>query len=105
MNEERRRHPRLVKPFEGTFSGASGSSRCRITDVGLGGCFVQSLAMPNAGEPIMVTVSIGNHQLSFNGAVAYIDRGMGFAVQFKDIPQDELDELARLLSLLTAELG
>jgi hypothetical protein len=49
-----------------------------------------------------VTILIGSHALAFPGKVVYVDSGMGFAVQFSDIPQVELDELSRLLSAFEA---
>jgi hypothetical protein len=91
-----------LRPFEGTYSGASGSTRCRITDISIGGCFVQSLSGPSPGAPTVVTILIGSHALAFPGKVVYVDSGMGFAVQFSDIPQVELDELSRLLSAFEA---
>lgn len=103
MSQERRQHRRIVHPFEGSWTGASGSSRCRIADISLGGCFVQTLATPSIGEDTTVTVTIGNHALSFQGVVVYADRGMGFAVRFRDIPPDELLELGRLLQALEAD--
>jgi hypothetical protein len=102
VKTERRKHQRHLRPFEGTYSGASGSTRCRITDISIGGCFVQSLAGPNPGEATVVTVLIGNHSLAFPGKVVYVDSGMGFAVQFSNIPQAELDELSRLLAAFEA---
>lgn len=103
MSEERRQHRRIVHPFDGSWTGASGSSRCRIADISLGGCFVQTLATPSTGESTTITVTIGNHALTFHGLVVYAERGMGFAVRFRDIPPEELLELARLLQALEAD--
>ena len=103
MDSERRRHQRFSRPFEGTWHGASGSSGCRIADISIGGCFIQGLAMPAVGETTIVTVKIGSHSLSFSGKIIYVDAGMGFAVQFQDIPQDELEELSRLLKALEGD--
>lgn len=90
-----------MRPFDGTFSGASGgSTRCRITDISLGGCFIQSLSAPTPGDQTVVSVIIGNHNLSFPGTVVYVDSTIGFAVQFKGIPDEELEELSRLLAAL-----
>ncbi|MEO8484097.1 MAG: PilZ domain-containing protein [Acidobacteriota bacterium] len=100
MTDERRKHQRVMRPFDGTFSGASGATRCRITDISVGGCFIQSLAAPTPGDTTSVNVIIGNHSLSFPGLVVYVDSTIGFAVQFKDIPAEELDELSRLLAAL-----
>jgi hypothetical protein len=43
--QERRTH-RRAGPFEGAWSGASGSSGVRIADLSEGGCFVESLIVP-----------------------------------------------------------
>jgi hypothetical protein len=99
--DERRKHQRVMRPFDGTFSGASGgSTRCRITDISLGGCFIQSLSAPTPGDETVISVVIGNHTLSFPGRVVYVDSTIGFAAQFHDIPAEELDELGRLLAAL-----
>jgi hypothetical protein len=103
LSSERRQHHRTVQPFEGTWHGASGSSHCRIADISIGGCFIQGLAMPAVGETTVVTVKIGGHSLSFSGKIIYVDAGMGFAVQFQDIPRQEIDELGRLLQALQVD--
>lgn len=101
MTEERRKHRRVSHPFEGSWTGASGgAARCRIGDISLGGCFIQSLATPTPGEATTITFEIGSHRLSFHGAVVYNEPGMGFAVRFGAVPPDELAELARLLDAL-----
>jgi len=104
MNEERRLHPRVARPFEGTWKGASGTTRCRIADISTGGCFVQTLALPAAGETTVVTVAIGDsHAITFTGTVVYVDPGMGFAVQFAPLASASADELRRLLTALMAD--
>jgi len=103
MNDERRQHPRVARPFEGTWKGASGTTRCRIADISIGGCFVQTLALPGAGEAITVAIAFGDsHSLSFTGTVVYVDPGMGFAMQFTPLPTEFADELRRLLGALIA---
>ena len=100
MTIERRHFDRISRPFEGSWNGSSGATPCRIADISLGGCFVQSLANPSPGESTTVTVTIGDHRLSFPGSVVYSEPGMGFAVRFKDVPEEELAELGRLLTAL-----
>ena len=104
MNEERRLHPRVARPFDGTWRGASGVTRCRIADISIGGCFVQTLALPVAGETTVLTVAIGkSHAITFTGTVVYVDPGMGFAVQFSPLESAHADELRRLLSALMSD--
>ena len=104
MNEERRLHPRVARPFEGTWTGAAGTTRCRIADISTGGCFVQTLALPATGETTSVTIAIGtSHAITFTGTVVYVDPGMGFAVQFTPLATGNADELRRLLQALMAD--
>ena len=91
MGSERRQHERVTKPFEGRWSGASGATDCRISDISTGGCFVQSLtAAPQPGEQTTVTVSFGqNFSMSLTGTVVYVEPGQGFAVKFADLPAND----------------
>ena len=101
MSEERRQHKRVVKPFEGTWKGASGASPCRIADVSVSGCFVQSLALPTPGESTVVTIAFGQeHSLALAGTVVYVEPGMGFAVKFNALPDDELGEMRRFFEAI-----
>lgn len=102
MGSERRRFPRLAHPFDGTWAGASGASRCRIADISEGGCFVQSLAMPTAGEMTEVSILIGSESLTLPGDIVYVDPGMGFAVQFRELVPDLKARLHRLLRTIEA---
>ena len=100
MEADRRKHPRLARPFEGHWSGASGTSSCRVADISLGGCFVQSLAMPSAGETTQVTIDFGDQSLTLDGRVAYVDPGMGFAVEFTALPAADRAQLVQVLQAL-----
>jgi PilZ domain len=105
MPTERRRFRRISHHFEGTWPGASGITSCRIADISLGGCFVHSLSTPSKGDATSVTIRIGPHQLTFEGVVAYVEPRMGFALQFNEIPSDDLQELGRLLKALEEDSG
>jgi hypothetical protein len=101
VEHERRKHARLVRPFEGSWRGASGANVCRIGDLSLGGCFVQSLGVPTPGQRTTVTVNFAKeHSLMFTGTVVYVEPGMGFAVRFTEMTPGELDELRQLLEML-----
>ena len=102
MTEERRRHQRFAQPLDGSWTGASGSGtgRCRIADISVGGCFIESLAAPGVGETAVITVSVGEHSLAFTGDVLYIEPNMGFAVKFRPIPADHMNSLLRFLRSL-----
>lgn len=100
MSDERRKYGRLTQAFEGSWRGASGQSGCRIGDFSLGGCFVQSLAMPQKDETTIVSVEFGGQTVKLPGTVVYVEPGMGFAVQFKDLTPAELAQLKELVGAL-----
>jgi PilZ domain len=104
VTEERRQHPRIQQPFEGSWSGASGATSCRIGDLSRGGCFVQSLATPNVGEPTVVTINFGDdHSMSFKGTVIYIEQAMGFAVKFNALADRDRETLNQFMEALRKE--
>jgi len=86
MAAERRQHTRLAYPLEGSWRGASGATRCRISDISVTGCFIQSLAAPAIGEHTTISVEFGpDDTVAITGRVAYTERGMGFGVEFIDV--------------------
>ena len=99
--KEQRRFPRLSRPFDGTWRGASGGAPCRVTDLSVGGCYVQSIGSPHKGEETTVVVEFGaGHSMSFTGKVVYIDPNMGFAVEFRPMTSEHYEELGVLIDAL-----
>jgi hypothetical protein len=100
--DERRRMPRASVPLEGEWDGASGHRVGRIADISVGGCFVESVAMPAIGEALALRVTLpGGIVLDVQGVVTYAALGMGFGVRFLDLNDEQqmlLDEaMQRLL--------
>jgi len=101
VKPDRRKHQRIARPFEGTWKGASGANKCRINDLSIGGCFVETLATPAAGEETQVTILVGSeHSMTFAGKVLYVEPKMGFAVKFHELTGDGPGQLARVLEAL-----
>ncbi|HWB15615.1 MAG TPA: PilZ domain-containing protein [Vicinamibacterales bacterium] len=99
---ERRRHPRVAQPLDGTWQGGSGAGRCRIADLSLSGCFVHSLSTPAAGDVTLVTIAHGDTRLTLRGRVVYVERTIGFGVQFQEMTTDDEATLGALLQSLQA---
>ena len=97
MSVERRKHPRLVRPLDGSWTGASGSSICRIGDISWGGCFINSLAEPRRGERTTVTVPAGDRNVVIQGTVVHLDKPLGFSVQFDPLSPEQIEALKPLL--------
>lgn len=87
--QERRTH-RRAGPFEGAWSGASGSSGVRIADFSEGGCFVESLIVPAQHDRVIVTLALTpSNEISAEGHVTKVDPGIGFGVQFTDLTREQ----------------
>lgn len=82
MANERRSTARLVGPFEGSWDGASGMRDCRITDLSVGGCFIDAYASQPVGAKIGVEVKVQDQRFRLPAQVVYVDRVQGFAVKF-----------------------
>jgi len=97
MTQERRRYPRIAKPIDGSWSGASGAADCRIADISWGGCFINTMAAPALGERTIVTLPIGGAPVTIEGKVVSVDRPMGFAVEFDPLTPEQVDALKPML--------
>jgi hypothetical protein len=94
MANERRGAARLVGPFEGSWDGASGRRECRITDLSVGGCFIDTLATQPVGARIRVELTLRGRAFQLPGEVVYVDRVQGFAVKFLDEDAPERRQFA-----------
>jgi hypothetical protein len=98
MNE-RRQHPRLTQPLEGTWRGRSGNASCRISDISWGGCFIQTYTAPSVSERTVITVTMPLHEraVEIAGVVLYVEAAMGFSVLFDRLTADQIDALTDVL--------
>ena len=97
--EDKRRFQRLLRPFDATWRGASGHGDCRVTDLSLGGCYVQCRATPRKGEETTVTITFSSDEiLSFAGRVVYADANMGFAMEFNPLTPVQAERLRIVLN-------
>jgi hypothetical protein len=92
----------VAYPIDGSWQGASGRSACRIGDLSLGGCFIYALAVPAAGERTEITMRIGDEDLRFSGFVVHVDPTMGFAVEFRELTQEQRNQIQQILDALAA---
>ncbi len=95
---ERRQHLRVTGPFEGHWHGGSGATEVRISDISLGGCFVETLVQPTPGENTEVTVCFTPvDSMTIGGQVVYSEPGLGFAIKFRELTPDEAAALKKFL--------
>jgi hypothetical protein len=97
MSAEQRRFARVTTPIDGSWSGASGGSTCRIADIGWGGCFINTLAMAVAGERTTVTLKVEGVTVQLHGIVVNPVRALGFAVEFDPLTPAQVEALTPIL--------
>lgn len=80
-------------------SGARFSTR--TSDLGPGGCFVDSLTPFPIGSKVRVTVRQGNTEFEIGGAVVYSQIGLGMGIAFDELAYEQRLELEGWLAEVT----
>lgn len=80
-------------------SGARFSTR--TTDLGPGGCFVDTLVPLPVGAKVHVGVRKGKTQLDTNGVVVYSQAGLGMGIAFDSLNQSQRNSLEKWLVEIT----
>jgi diguanylate cyclase (GGDEF)-like protein/putative nucleotidyltransferase with HDIG domain len=68
-----------------------------LIDVSLGGCFVETSAILQAGRPLKLVFSIDDGKLNAEGTILRIDPGNGIAIQFNDMSRENRERIPRIL--------
>jgi hypothetical protein len=75
---------------EVVLESASGKREARISDLSLGGCFIDSIALMTEGESVAFELlREGGQLVRFTGRVTYVLPGVGFGVRFTNISEDQ----------------
>lgn len=77
---------------------ASGRAEARVSDISMGGCFIDTITDARPGEQVRFELVEDNGtRLSFTGKVAYHFEGVGFGVIFTDLDEDQRQFLRRIV--------
>lgn len=98
MVDERRKHVRRTVSLECQWEGTSPFSASRITQLGMGGCYVDTRDVPSFSEQITLIAIFGDGPLTLRGRVVYAQPLMGFGVEFKGVDASARARLERFLS-------
>lgn len=80
-----RQHERTQYFTEISLECASGKRQARISDISLGGCFVDTITNVCEGEEVKLSGELGSGEhLDVKGKVAYVMNGFGFGVAFTE---------------------
>ena len=96
---ERRDEDRLSIPLEARWEGLSGKYAARTSDLGLGGCYIETLAQVAAGEEIHFELQLPTgFWMPLHGTIVYHQPTLGFGVRFDHLTLMERNMLTRLLA-------
>ena len=100
--KDRRAHPRLncrvtieLQTEEG------GLPMCaNLTDISMGGCYVETRSILTAGSKVTLRFSMDNAGLSAEGVVTRLDPGAGVAVQFREMNREGRERMFKILEFV-----
>jgi len=100
--KDRRLHPRLKCRVTIELKTEAGEAPvfANLTDVSMGGCYIETSAILSPGSKIKLGFSMDDPSLFAEGVVARLDPGSGVAVQFREMNRDGRDRMFRILEFV-----
>ncbi len=96
------RHP-ITASAEVVELGSGAKFSTRTTDLGPGGCFVDTMVPFPVGANVLVTVHKGKTPLETSGVVVYSQAGLGMGIAFDTMEPQQRQALDSWLAELTGE--
>lgn len=86
-----RLHERKTVAIDAVLDSSSGLRESRISDLSMGGCYVESITDFSPGEPVAFElIDTAGGSVGFTGEVAYILEGFGFGLRFTNVGPEQL---------------
>jgi diguanylate cyclase (GGDEF)-like protein len=100
--KDRRSHPRMKCRVTIELQTEEGKTPlfANVTDVSLGGCFVETSTILAPGSKIKLGFSMDDASLSAEGVVARLDPGTGVAVQFREVNREGRERMFKILEFV-----
>src|SRR5262252_10499142 len=100
--KDRRAHPRLKCRVTIELQTEAGElpMYANLTDISMGGCYVETSTILTAGSKITLRFSMDNAGLSAEGVVTRLDPGAGVAVQFREMNREERERMFKILEFV-----
>jgi hypothetical protein len=100
--KDRRAHPRLKcrVTIELTTDKGGVPLFANLTDISLGGCFIETSTIVSAGSKIKLGFSMDDPSLTTEGLVMRLDPGSGLAVQFPELNREARDRMFRIIEFV-----
>lgn len=98
--DERRSRPRLSVNLEAVWDSESDNHPALITDLSLGGCYLNTVGETRVGETVGFRVLMPDGDwLYIESEVRHHAGGLGFGVQFVDLSVDQHEKIEWLLRI------
>ncbi len=100
--KDRRSHPRMKCRVTIEMQTEAGGTPlfANLTDVSLGGCYIETSTILAAGSKLKVGFSMDDSSLSAEGVVARLDPGSGLAVQFRELNREGRERMLKILEFV-----
>src|SRR5215469_10000757 len=100
--KDRRAHPRLKcrVTIELTTEAGGVPVFANLTDISMGGCFLETSNILSPGSKIKLCFSMDDPGLSAEGFVTRLEPGSGAAVQFREMNREARDRMFRILEFV-----
>ena len=105
MKRERRKSARVPALVETHWEGPSGYHVARISDISLGGCFLDTTGEARVGDKIKLKILLPTEQwLVLSGTVAYDHSPLGYGVVFSSMSDRHRSALSLLIDVITGSM-
>ena len=96
--EERRAFPRHACRFEAlaAIEGTDMSTLAKVTDISLGGCYLEMLSPLPVNTLVDLTLNPSNVTLNVHGKVRTSQTGMGMGVEFTGLTPEDFEKLRKI---------
>ena len=100
--KDRRSHPRMKcrVTIELQAGEAGVPVFANLTDISMGGCYIETSTIISAGSNIGLAFSMDDPNLRISGTVARLDPGSGVAVQFREMNREARERMFRILEFV-----
>jgi hypothetical protein len=104
MEDERRNAERVPLMLELRWQSLSGKHTARISDMSMGGCYVETIGQVTVGDLIRFEVQLPTGRwMPLVGEVAYYLPAMGFGLRFRSLTETQRQMVASLLDYVRGD--
>jgi PilZ domain len=97
MPHNQRKAERVPVVLEASWDGCM--SPGRVTDLSMGGCYLDTIGQAKPGDSVTVNIHLPDGKiLALSGIASYFQIHTGFGIQFTDLSEEQQALLAELLA-------